>query len=227
MPLPAQLRALVDFYVNRLAYQYRTKQKARDTIAIYTKQMVADGFAQDVQNAFDVPTAVGAQLDIIGKYVGVPRNIGTPVTPEFFNYSDDAGTIRANGFTDYLSDINRTPEWFSYNFSAFQNTDLNDEQYRQVIAFKIILNSSDGTLYSIQNFLQLFFNGAVTVVDNKDMTLTYSVGSSLTLPISVLQSYLPKPMGVGINIIESGSRITFDGDPRVTFDGDNRILNAI
>lgn len=286
------IRELADYYVERLIAQYRTLPKARDTVAIVVKQALADDLATQVQNAFDVDSAVGAQLDVIGKYVGVPRNIGAPNSQGFFGLwsygstldptlfqsawepASDSPTIPAaaggnagwwyvasaagtsatpivadwlpgdvivsdgsawakqtsdngNGLTTY-ADLasNMNGIFYSYSTTGRTTTDLTDESYRTVIKLKIILNTNDGTLASIVGLLKTFFPSLVFCQDGANMTMTYLVVSSVPLAKSILETYLPKPMGVGITVIiispapSGGDRLTTeDGFTLTTEDG--------
>lgn len=80
----ATIRELADYYVDRLIVQFRTQQKARDTIAILVKQPLADELPASLNAAFNIDTAVGSQLDTLAKYVGVPRNIGALIAAGYF-----------------------------------------------------------------------------------------------------------------------------------------------
>ena len=262
------LKSLTDYYANLLAYQYRGLPRAAAQIRLWTKQVLADFLANDVANAFDIDTAVGKQLDVIGKYVGVPRNIGlVPVRPYFgfwsryhldtttntlvqSNYlgtwspvtntpplanetgtsgkwyiASESGTasfgtflagdaityngsvwvkdstVNGNGFTTYSNPgVNANGIFYRAAFATGQNTDLTDEQYRTVIKLKTVLNGNDGTLASVMAYLNTFFPGQITLTDNRDMSLTYTVLSTVALSKELLAVYLPKPMGVGITV---------------------------
>lgn len=209
--LPAQLKAAVDYYSTLLLFQYRGNPRASATIKIYAKQAIADMLEVDVQNGFGVDTAVGAQLDILGKYVGVPRNIGDPVPRPYYSFSDSDGTIRPNGFQDATNPAqNAAAIWYSALFLGSENTALTDAAYLLIIKLKIILNANDGTLASIQQFLHDFLPGLVALTDNKDMTLTYTLSNRIPVAPNVLKAYLPKPMGVGVNFITVTAAVTPD-----------------
>lgn len=196
------LRETVDYYSDLLLLQYRSKPRARANIAIYVKQVLADMLAVSLLTCFDVPVAIGPQLDTLGKYVGVPRNIGDPIPQPYFSFSDSDGTIRPNGFNDSTNPaVNAQAIFFQTLFLGSQNTDLSDIAYRLILQLKIILNANDGTLASIQAYLHEFFPGLVALTDNKDMTLTYTLTERVPVSSNVLKGYLPKPMGVGINFI--------------------------
>lgn len=63
----------MNYYSNLLILQYHNKPKARATIEA-TTDLMPDNLIQGVINGFDINTAVGKQLDILGEYVGVDRN---------------------------------------------------------------------------------------------------------------------------------------------------------
>lgn len=214
----------LDYYSNLLVLQYRTKPKAAATIQILVKQAIADLFTLDLQTAFDLNTAVGAQLDVLGKYIGVPRNSNTGAAPNYYGYADYAGGGSIFGLNDYSSGSPNGFVFDDYAGSSLPTTDFSDVQYRFVLFLQIALNNFDGTLAYIQQFLADFFPGQITVVDNLNMSLTYHVGGDLVLPIpgTVLQNFLPRPMGCGISVVideVSNTRITSDGATRVTTDG--------
>lgn len=209
--LPAQLKAAVEYYSTLLLFQYRGNPRAAATIKIYAKQAIADMLEVDVQNGFGVDTAVGAQLDILGKYVGVPRNIGDPTPRPYYSFSDSNGTIRPNGFQNSTNPAqNAAAIWYSSLFLGAENTALTDDAYLVILKLKIILNANDGTLASIQQFLHDFLPGVVALTDNKDMTLTYTLSNKTPVPPNVLKAYLPKPMGVGINFLFVSCAVTPD-----------------
>ncbi len=244
----APLSDYLDYYQGRMAYQYANLPRASAHIRNFVAQAVASNFLESLQGAFDLETAVGPQLDIIGKYIGASRIVTVPLNTPYFGFWDaeqtDASLQNPNGFYDarngqtgagdrvdvpaattvtvssgetvYFSsstidgdlvvdgDFIQSQfiyaEFYSALNASTSTTTLSDGQYRVLLKLKIVLNSSDGTLASIQYFIALFFPEQVTVIDNSNMTLSYSVSSSVPLPVDVLRQYLPKPMGVGITI---------------------------
>lgn len=262
----ATVRQLADYYVARLIVQFRTQIKAQNTIAILVKQALLDTLPSQLLNAFNVDTAVGAQLDTLAKYVGVPRNIGALIAAGYFglwNYasaldptkfqgqwnpatdvpalpaasganigewyvaqatgtsatpiaanfivgdiivSDGATWARqavdnGNGFTSYDDfTVNANGIFYRYDTATRSVTDLTDESFRTVLKLQIILNANDGTLASIMALLNLYFGAAVALVDNANMSMDYYVWSTVPLTQRLLETYLPRPMGVGITV---------------------------
>lgn len=74
---------LKKYYADLLILQYVGKPKAHATIEALVEPALMDNLPIAVRDAFTIGTAVGVQLDLIGKYVGVTRygyTIRGPVT---------------------------------------------------------------------------------------------------------------------------------------------------
>lgn len=287
------LLELTGFYTALLAYEYRGLPNASRQMQLYSKQYVADFFAAELLACYDIDLAVGAQLDVLGKYVGVSRNIGVVIDRPYFGFwsygsardpalyqatwnpvtdspalptaaggntgwwyvASVAGTSASpivatwqigdivfsdgsvwaqetadngNGFQTYLDPVvNQNGYFYSYNFYGTLNSALSDADYRTVLKLKIILNSNDSTLASIDAYLQGFFPGQIQVNDAGVMHLNYFVQSTISLAPSVLALFLPKPMGVGITVTVvtpapapgAGVLTTESGDILTTEDG--------
>jgi len=64
---------LIEYYKNLLIVQYNGKERASAHIeALITVIMIFE-LIEDVQNGFNIDTAVGAQQNILGKYLGLKR----------------------------------------------------------------------------------------------------------------------------------------------------------
>lgn len=214
----ATIQELTAYYVARMISIYRDKPKASQTVNLFVKQLLADNLISDFNAAFDIDQAVGAQLDILGKYIGAARDVGIEDTRPFFGFVDynyPAGDQNENGFVLYESlAVNAEGIWYEYNFSNQSTTQLTDFQYRQLMKLKISTNGTENTMDAIQRQIADFFPGQLQVRDNLDMTLTYFFGSSFQLPLSVLEAYLPRPMGVGVTAVEAiGFDVTANGMP--------------
>lgn len=61
-----------EYYSNLLILQYHNKPKAKATIEAVVN-LLPDELIQEVTNGFDLETAVGKQLDILGEYIGTDR----------------------------------------------------------------------------------------------------------------------------------------------------------
>jgi hypothetical protein len=64
---------IAQYYADLLIKQYAGKPRAYATIEALTQEAVVNQLPVAVQNAYDLNTAEGVQLDVIGKYVGITR----------------------------------------------------------------------------------------------------------------------------------------------------------
>lgn len=201
----AATESIVSYYVERLIVQYKRLPRARATVAAYVRQIVADLILKKIETAFDIDTATGAQLDIIAKYVGTSRNFNVSgIEGNYFGFKDydPEGVQNPNGFRDYTDPaINAGADFLRYDSRRTSTYALTDNQLRIAIKLKITTNTSDGTLAHIVESLWSIFGKAITLTDNADMTITYTVATgSVDLPETALAILLPRPAAVGINI---------------------------
>ena len=146
-----------------LIIQYSHKPKAIATIKALSKMFPLDLILQ-VRDAFDIDTATGVLLDMLGKYVGASR-------------------------------------WY-YN-SLGEQVRLNDDEYRMLLKFKIISNTSNASHYDIDQALYEFFGTQVraTSLGNMQMTFFVSEDAEKVFDAAVQQKCLPVPLGVEANKI--------------------------
>ncbi|MEE3504824.1 DUF2612 domain-containing protein [Pseudomonas sp. 10C3] len=149
---------------------------------------VSDGLPDD----FDLDNAVGVQIDVIGLWVGVGRNISTPLTSVYFSL-DTAGLGFDQG------------SWKGPFDPANGITTLDDETYKTLIRAKIGANRWDGTLEQSKEIMDLVFSGdsLVFIQDNQDMTITIGVAGKAPSAIELALltgGYIPiKPQSVHVN----------------------------
>ena len=163
-----------------------------------------------IQNAFDWKTAVGEQLDIIGKWVGVSREYAGSLYwgKKYLSYPswdiltpDDKTDALQHGYSDYEtfdSDIGGT---LTYNEIGFLKQQLNDEDYRVVIGLKIIKNNLVHTCKNIDDAIWNYFNGEVyTTWEPHEITYHYPASLSVVMNVCDYKNVLPAPTGVSIKL---------------------------
>ena len=207
------LENVIDFYVNLLIIQYNNKQRARATIDLHIRTLLDDNIICKVQDGFNLDTAVGVQLDVLGRYIGVDRFFSGAVSQvgDFFAMTtyDTLGTDTEVGMTDYAN--------FDTNIGGFITYDdllitqiLNDTDYREILKLKIVQNNSDHSHKSIDDGLFLFFADGLVMSANDNMTMSYFVNNAnlQTALIAFNKGVLPKPMGVRLNgVIERDKKM--------------------
>jgi hypothetical protein len=194
-------------YVNLLIKQYWEKPKAAAEIAMKagmwrrTFEWI-DSFSDE----FDLDNATGDRLDIIGRIVGMGRNIPYSIPKIAFGFDENPNS---RGFDDKFTPlVDRAPfqDKFELAYTALQ---IDDNIYRQFIRAKIAKNTfgpylSDDNSLSIQQAVINIFDGLAFVTDNYDMTMTLHVSptfNSATLDAIVALSLIPRPQGVRYIIV--------------------------
>lgn len=121
---------IIDYYANLLILQYAKAPRAYATIQALVKPVIMDQLPVAVQNAFGVDTAVGKQLDVIGKYMGVTRygndfaGNAITLTDSDFRQLIKFAIIRNNGGTS-LADIQSLIHvFFPGDFLVFDYTNM-------------------------------------------------------------------------------------------------------
>lgn len=162
--------------------------------------------AQSFTVVFNLNTATGAQLDIIGQWVGQSRVIPGILVPGFFGFSE-LGSGLPDGLQlpfGELTDPSKGGIWFNLGDTAAGTTTLNDSQYLTVLKARITRNQSNGTLSAIENSLQFIFGSGCKVIDNGTLSLAITVSSPISPVDQALLSaldILPRPAGVAISSI--------------------------
>lgn len=208
---------LIAYYVKLLIIQYSGNQpKAQATMKILAAIMVANGIFFDVQNAYNIDpslgdTAVGAQLDVIGKYVGVDRFYTAIDLIDYFalvTYAQHAAlpsSPPAFGMSTY-SNFNN----FSYNGTLVYNdvitseNALSDLDFLLLIQFMVLCNNMNYSAGAIDAALWQIFGTQVRAETKGDMSMTYFFTGPISTLLStiIFKGLLPAPMGVGINVVQ-------------------------
>lgn len=195
---------LIDYYVNLLIIQYRTQTKAPAHMAALLELIIIFELMRSVENGYNLNTAIGNQLDILGKYLGVDRIVtGTVFDRDYFGFAlyADSAPFDFEGFTLYADpapDV-QTRLYKEDNQSLYA---LNDEEFRQILNLRVIQNNSEYTPFDIDSFIQSFFAGNAIFIDRQDMSIAYIFDQSVERLVTIANSemLLPKPAAVNISV---------------------------
>lgn len=202
----ADVSELVEYYKNLLVVQYHGKPKAQATIALLIDAMLANGLAFDVRDGFDIDTAIGAQLDIIGLYVGIDRFYQGQVLSGYFaftEYNEVSIPADKRGFAVYADYDTKTGKTLKYSDVLSQDLKLPDDAFRFVLKLKIVQNNSNHSHKSIDDSLYTFFGNTLIMDSIGNMVMNYfayGVDSGI-LDAVVQKKVLPKPMGVRLQYL--------------------------
>lgn len=199
----ANFEKLVAYYVNLLIIQYHNKPKAKATIKAFVSQLLQLYLLlKQIEIAYGIDTAVGAQLDIVGKYFGVSRNyFKLKFQYKYFSFQylggDDEGlSFRTLQNQDSGKTLTLIPE-DTYDYR------LSDEQFRQVIKLRIIAlhNAKITYKYLFDNVYKLLLGKVYVRADRSVMRLDfYFQDSNLQSVFYTYRDLLPAPAGVQIEV---------------------------
>lgn len=187
------------YYADLLILQYRNKPKARETIKIGADIYLGDGIIFQLQDILDIDTAVGAQLDIIGKILDCPRVVqGIYNDMIFFQFYDGPDSVGFSTVGNPQGGNFRTIQ--NYNQSEYS---LPDDDYRFLLKFKSAVNVMRGSERGIDDALWNVFQGDVLLKNNHNLTITYIVSAERTLAALAAKQlgYYRAPEGVGANYV--------------------------
>lgn len=202
-------------YRDLLIKQYWDKPNARAEIELVAgKFEAAKNILAQFIDEFDIDNATGHRLDIIGKIVGISRNVPLIIPKIYFGFDENANS---RGFGDkFLALEDRAP--FKDKFeSGYTDLELNDNDYQFFIKAKIAKNGGSAFVVSnervsIQSVISTLFQGEAYVIDRKNMKLALYVSHAydvLRLTAIAQLGLLPKPQGVGYEIVQSTIDETF------------------
>lgn len=198
-----------DEYLALITSEHSDKPKFEATVAatiapLARLQEVLGSFIKE----FDIDSAVGAQLDIIGQWVGRPRRIDTPLVGVYFAWDDVVGDGWDSGI------------WKGPYDPDSGLVDLPDDAYRLLLKAKVAANNWDGTIPQAYDIWATAFgtDTYLLIQDNQDMSMVVGIAG---VPLSIVEQalltngYIPlKPEGVRIQYYAvapaEGSLFAFD-----------------
>lgn len=181
----------INDYLNLITSEFREQPNFTSTVSVLVSIPVQiQNLLLQMIPLFDVDIAVGDQLDIIGQWVGISRNVNIPITGVFFTWDGAANVGWDFGI------------WQASN-QPTQVTVLPDDSYRVLVKAKIAANQWDGTIegaYAIWD--SIFTQYTILIQDNQDMTydliILGGIVDSLTVAL-ITGGYIPlKPEGVRV-----------------------------
>jgi len=194
---------LVEAEIDRVATQYRESTKLLATVRAYLGQ-VADVVlaACPIPEAFDLDTAVGDQLTIVGKWLGWPRTHCRGARQAVFGFSVegcnpcDPSTYAIGGFC--------TSDWAGCPSSDFAPyTFVDDELYRRFLRARVVQLKKDFRRSTLVEAMRDLFDEPDAIILKERAG---EVSISLARPLDpgewqilgLYRDVLPIPPGVGV-----------------------------
>lgn len=140
----------LDSYLARITDAHRDKPKFMAMLALCLQPYVdAQDLVASFVAAYDLDEAIGAQLDVVGKWVGRSRVIEAPVRDPWFRFGDSSRGLGRGVWKDRYS-------------PGSTLTKLDDVAYRKLLRAKIAANNWDGQRPSAEAALRAFVDQAGT-----------------------------------------------------------------
>lgn len=136
-----------------LIQQYKNSPNLGGFIDAHTVQLqYVEEETDALMNERSLDTAVGVNLDIIGRIVVMDRPYSDPDPEDIFTF-DNPSSI-GKGYTDV--DKSQIGGWW-IGLDPIDNQLYNDELYRFILRAKIIYNNTKATLEDMYNYSQFVF----------------------------------------------------------------------
>jgi Protein of unknown function (DUF2612) len=153
-----------DDYLDLITSQHRLKPKFTAMVAASVDcEVYLQGLLDSMIDRFDIDGAVGDQLDIIGQWIGVSRNVSIPIASVYFAWDSTA-------LLGWDSGTWQPP------LSPTSITTLPDDAYRTLLKARRAANRWDGTTegaYTI--WVGVFGSTVIAIQDNGNMTYAVAV----------------------------------------------------
>jgi len=202
-------------YLGLITTEHKQRPKFIATLSAVAGSMAAlQEVLASFKGEFDVDTAIGAQLDIIGIWVGISRRVAIPLVGVYFTWNDTVATGWNSGV------------WKGEFDPVSGLTSLPDDSYRILIKAKIAANAWDGSIPGAYTVWQAAFgdDAVILIQDNQDMSMVVGIVntelSAVTLAL-LTGGYIPlKPAGVRIDYYA----VVQDGNPAFAWNIENENL---
>lgn len=197
---------LIEAYQNLLEVQYYDKKNARKHIKVLCDSLLANMILFRIQEeCLNLDLAVGVQLDVIGKWIGITRFWGgSGVTGDYFAYYEWDHIPNEHQGGLYNWDNNVEYPFLNYDDVVSTTNRLNDDDFRTLIKLKIIKNNTNMTCYNIDNAIYKLFEGQVITIWGDCLELTYKYPKILSnfMSLAKEKNVLPRPTGVNVILEE-------------------------
>ena len=202
LPAPPSAPAVsIDDYLELVTSEHRTRARFIETVKLVCQGHVDNIWAVlSLSTAFDLDTAVGSQLDVVGEWVGVSRFVPEPLVGVYFSL-DSAPLGLDLGYLQGPYDPTQGL------------VELNDATFRLLLRARIASNNWDGTIPSAMRALLTLFANSETpgaqifIQDDGGMRMTFAAAGQPpgAAFLSILANGLLglKPSGVGADYIQT------------------------
>lgn len=210
-----ELNKIKEWIKNLIIIQYRQSEKNRALIDLLVELIFSNNLVLKIRDlCLNVEKSEGAQLDVVGKWVGVDRfyngvELWEHPYVSFINYTDIQNANFPNnldpmqgGFSTYTNFTDDDGGFLTYKNWQDTRTAVNklgDDIFRQLIKLKIIKNSINHTKRDIDKAIYEWSDGKVyTTWDVMKIIYHYDVSYKNIITVAAFKDILPHPTGCEI-----------------------------
>jgi hypothetical protein len=195
MPVDAELYPRVPpAWPPTVLQQYANSPRLLGMISSFGAALDADAMSEAfLDSIWDIDTAVGYGLDVLGRIVGVTRSLYIPggQAGQLAGFAEAGAGAYGFGQAPFNTNVVLTP-----------NYTLGDDDFRRLILVKALSNISSRSITAINSALMLMFSGRggnVYVADRGGMKAAYIFGfqpTNLDLALLLQTGAFDSPSGV-------------------------------
>lgn len=203
-------------YTELITSEHRDKPKFRAMVQAVSGAVAGAGdVLASLPQVFDIDTAGGEQLDIVGLWVGQSRVIPSVLLVQFFGFENNPAALTFG--EENAPQIGG--RFFNEGEPIDGSTVLADPEYRTILRGKIVRNHAKGKTDDLVRAISFMFSAPCVIEDTGQMSIGVFIGRPLTLveqAIVTQLDILPRPAGVRIGRLGyyfGDSYLGFEGQP--------------
>lgn len=200
---------IIQAYTNLLEIQYNGLPKAVETVKLHCKTLLANMLLWQIRNGFDIETAIGYQLDIIGLWEGIDRYFkgGTyenQLWLAYFDWNDNNQPTALQGcYKDWNNETTEDGAYLNYTDVISATNRLDDESFRKLLKLKIAKNTLINTNKNIDDVINNIFGSLVyTTWGVQEVTYNYNNSVYNIIKLAQVKNCLLAPTGCKIILNE-------------------------
>lgn len=216
MDYNVELNNIKNWIKDLIIIQYRQSKKNRALIDLLVELIFANNLILKIRDlCLSVDNSVGAQLDVVGKWVGMDRYYnGVDLwNHPYFSYpfyttiQNSSYDEYQGGFSNYKNFEELKGAFLTYKIWQDVRTRVNamgDDYFRSLIKLKIIHNSINQTNKNIDEAIWKWSNGKVYTTWNvMEITYHYDHSYKNIMTLANYKGILPHPTGCKIVLEEN------------------------
>ena len=200
---------IIQAYTNMLEIQYNGLPNATSTVKLHCETLLANMLLWKIRDAFDVETAIGHQLDVIGLWEGINRyfqgaSYDNKLWLAYFDWNDNNQPNNLQGcYKDWNNETSDDGAYLDYSDVISTTNRLDDETFRTLLKLKIAKNTLINTNKNIDDTIHNIFGNLVyTTWGVQEVTYNYNNSVYNIIKLAELKNCLLAPTGCKIILNE-------------------------